>query len=73
MANSSVIRFPRVRDITGLSRSTIWRLENDQAFPARVQLSKNSVGWYAEEILTWIDARNRGRGTKPQRKSHASR
>ena len=68
MANS-VMRFPRVREVTGLSRSSVWRLEDAGDFPKRIQLSANSVGWREDEILAWINGRNRGQGITPQRKS----
>jgi prophage regulatory protein len=58
MANV-VMRFPRVLAATGLSRSTIWRLEAAGEFPKRVQLSANAVGWRADEVESWIEARAR--------------
>lgn len=38
-----LLRFPEVQRMTGLSRSTIWRLERAQAFPRHVRLSPNAV------------------------------
>lgn len=43
-----------VCNLTNLSRSTIWRKEREQTFPARVRLSKNRVGWRESEIQNWI-------------------
>jgi len=45
--------------LTGLSRTTLWRLERAGAFPTRVQLGANSVGWRAEEVKAWIEGRPR--------------
>jgi len=52
-----ILRFPEVRSVTGLSRSTIWRLEQEGSFPKRVQLSKNSVGWKKSAISQWLQSR----------------
>jgi predicted DNA-binding transcriptional regulator AlpA len=40
-----LIRFPTVRERTGLSRSTVWRLERQGAFPKHRRISPNAVGW----------------------------
>jgi len=52
-----VIRWPAVKAMTGLSRSTIWRLESTNAFPPRRQISNNCVGWLEAEVLTWMKSR----------------
>lgn len=53
----SILRFPQVKDMTGLSRTTIWRLEQTGDFPKRVQLSPNAVGWRESEINHWQSSR----------------
>jgi prophage regulatory protein len=57
-----IIRKPAVRHKTGLSYSTIWRLEKAGTFPLRVQLSLNAVGWYEHEIDAWLEQRERRGG-----------
>jgi prophage regulatory protein len=52
-----LLRFPAVRDRTGLSRSTIWRLERRGEFPRHRQISPNAVAWVEEEITQWIQSR----------------
>ena len=52
------LRWPRVRQLTGLSRSTIWRLEKSGQFPARRKLSANSVGWSLIDLQAWMQSRN---------------
>jgi prophage regulatory protein len=42
---------------TGLSLSTIWRLEQDGAFPSRRALGPNSVGWLESEVDSWLHSR----------------
>jgi len=51
------LREPQVASLTGLSKSTRWRLEKDGGFPKRRQLSRKSVGWLATEIEEWIQTR----------------
>lgn len=55
-----VHRFPAIRAITGLSRSTLWRKEKSGDFPARIQLGEQSVGWSAAEVDRWLKSRQRG-------------
>jgi len=38
-----LLRFPAVRERTGLSRSTIWRLEREGDFPKHRRISANAV------------------------------
>ena len=52
----SIHSLPGVRDRTGLSRSTIWRLER-RRFPKHRQLSANAVGWLEAEIDDWVRSR----------------
>ena len=52
------LRWPRVRQLTGLSRSTVWRLEKNGQFPARRRLSANSVGWSLIELQAWMQSRS---------------
>lgn len=52
-----LVRFPVVRHRTGLSRSTIWRLERQGAFPKHRQISANVVAWVEHEITAWIRAK----------------
>lgn len=52
------LRWPRVRQLTGLSRSTVWRLEKNGQFPARRKLSANSIGWSLIELQAWMQSRS---------------
>lgn len=61
-------RWPRVHDLTGLSRPTIWRLEKDGLFPKRRRLSGNTVAWIEDEILEWLNSREVGMGQAPGNK-----
>lgn len=55
--SGGLIRWPAVRDLIGLSRSTVDRLEKSGAFPRRVSISSNAIGWRRAEILTWANSR----------------
>lgn len=48
------LREPEVQHITGLSRTTRWRLQRDGKFPHRRQISPNAIGWLASEINAWM-------------------
>lgn len=49
-----ILRLPEVMRLTGLSRSSIYRLESIGKFPARVKLSESASGWRAEEVQDFI-------------------
>lgn len=51
------IRFGSLADMVGLSRTTIYRLEQQGQFPKRVKLGSNSVAWRMSEILTWMSVK----------------
>lgn len=55
--SGGLIRWPEVQTLTGLSRSTIDRLERAGGFPRRVILSENAVGWRKADILAWTQSR----------------
>jgi prophage regulatory protein len=62
---AAVIRFPQLQQLVGLSRVTVWRMENAQQFPRRIRLSTNSVGWKVSEIEKWLRTRERGQIRAP--------
>ncbi len=59
VTNDRIVRAKEVVEMTGLSRTTIWRMERYKSFPARVSLGKNSIGWKLSDIQKWVD--NRGK------------
>ena len=48
------LRSKKLDEITGVSRTTRWRLERAGLFPRRRFLSANSVGWLESEIVAWV-------------------
>lgn len=53
----SILRLPEVIRLTGLSKSSIYRLESISKFPARVRLSDAACGWKSEDVQAWITSR----------------
>jgi prophage regulatory protein len=49
-----LLRFPAVKERTGLSRWTISRLERRGGFPRHHRISANAVAWVEEEVIYWI-------------------
>ena len=52
-----IINAKEVQRLTGLSRTSIWRLQHAGKFPARVPLSTSRVGWRLSEVQLWIKSR----------------
>ena len=50
-----LLRWPEVRALVPFSRSTVTRLEQSGAFPRRLRLSPNVVGWVDTEIQSWLE------------------
>lgn len=53
----SILRLPEVKNITGLSRSSIYSFIQKRTFPAPVKLGERAVGWRSADIQAWLDSR----------------
>lgn len=51
------LRMPTVMRMTGLGRSTIYRLIADQKFPSPVRLGPRAVAWRRSDLDRWSEAR----------------
>ena len=51
------LRMPTVVRMTGLGRSTIYRLIADQKFPCPVRLGPRAVAWRRSDLDRWSEAR----------------
>ena len=51
------LREPEVKHITGLSRTTRWRLERAGKFPKRIPISENAKANLLSQIVDWMAAR----------------
>lgn len=56
-----LLRLRDVRQLTGLSRSTIYRLQRAGTFPGCIKLSKQTTAWPAAEVAAVISARVAGK------------
>lgn len=55
-----ILRLSEVKDRTGLSRSSIYKLMSEDIFPASVKISLRAVGWYESNINEFIESRKQG-------------
>ena len=52
-----LIDLKRVREITSLGKSTIYRLIADGKFPRPVRVTERRVAWLEDDLLGWLDGR----------------
>ncbi len=52
-----LLRIDEVMSVTGLSQSTIYRLEQAGQFPQRLKLSERAVAWREEDVRNWMESR----------------
>jgi len=53
-----IIKLPEVKHLSGLGRSSIYRMMAEGTFPASVSLGGGrSVGWVESEVIGWIEER----------------
>ena len=52
-----ILRLPKVKGQTGLSRSTIYLRVAEGTFPRPVRLGAHAVGWLEAEIQEWLKRR----------------
>jgi prophage regulatory protein len=52
------LRIQAVIHVTGLSRSTLYRLMADERFPRPVRLGPRAVAWRRSDIDAWGEARS---------------
>ncbi len=55
--NDRLLRRRQVEDITGLSRSSIYRLMRNGEFPLPIKVGPAAVRWKASDISAWLEAR----------------
>ncbi len=52
-----LLRLPEVLRMTGLSRSTLYRLIGEGRFPAPVRIGPRAVAWRERDVLEWQETR----------------
>ena len=55
-----IVRMDEVSKLTGLSRATIYKKVSDGSFPPPIRLGARAVGWRMSDIVTWLEAPERG-------------
>lgn len=67
---SRFLRLPEVCSLTGLSRSTLYRLAAAGEFPAPVKITARTSGWPESTVAAWMAGRiQRTETTNGQRPS----
>ena len=60
---SRAVRLPRVCDLTGASRATVWRwAKTDHTFPRPFRISPAITCWDEGELLKWLESKKAMRG-----------
>ncbi|MGQ3663194.1 helix-turn-helix transcriptional regulator [Citrobacter braakii] len=49
-----IIREKERRQITTISRTTAWELEQEDAYPQRLKIGKAGAGWLLSDLLHWM-------------------
>ncbi len=56
--HDKIIRIPATVDMTGVSRSTLYRMEKSGKFPKRIRISERASGWRLSDVQAWIKSRD---------------
>lgn len=54
---TKILRLPKVKEATGLSRSAIYSLIQQKKFPSNIALAPRTVGWLESDITDWIESK----------------
>jgi len=57
LTRSRLMRLPEVVQMTGVSRSTIYRWMENGEFPRQISLGANTVAWLVSDVEDWIHRR----------------
>ena len=50
----------QVEHMTGMGRSMLYEAMTTRGFPRPVLVSKRAVRWFEDEVLAWMETRERG-------------
>lgn len=56
---ADIVRPRHIREATGLSATSIWRMRQRGDFPEPIRLSEGAVGWLRADIVAWLASRGR--------------
>ena len=54
-----ILRLPEVKNLTGLSRSSIYLRVSNGDFPESISLGGRAVGWFEEDIQNWLEQKRK--------------
>ncbi len=57
MSQHIIWRLPQTLAVTGLTKSTLYRLARLGKFPKPVKLSERASGWKRSDVEAWINSR----------------
>jgi len=57
--------FKQIKQLTGFSRTTLWRLERSGCFPTHINVSPKRVGWSIESVRRWANSKGLLEGSGP--------
>lgn len=60
MQNRKIYRINEVCNITGLTKSSIYKQIRLSRFPAGVKITARSTGWPSDQIENWLQERING-------------
>lgn len=49
-----IIRISELKEITGLSRTAIYKKMSEGKFPKNIKLGARAVGWLSSDVDDWI-------------------
>lgn len=55
--SEQILKIYEVQSITGLSRTTIYRMVSANTFPKQIKLGERSSGWLKSEVEAWLNNR----------------
>lgn len=53
----SLLRLQQVQALTGLPRSTLYKLVLERSFPPSIALAGRAVAWDSQAVEAWIESR----------------
>ena len=59
--HNRLLKRRQVEEITGIGRSSIYRLMKSGEFPQRVKVGRNAVRWRESDITAWVESRPEAR------------
>lgn len=59
---SKLLTRNEVENLTGLTRTTIYRMMREADFPEPLKIGARAVRWKESEVIAWIESRPRAGG-----------